>query len=399
MNLKQHIPNQVLTIAHILGEQNVRIVGGAVRDLLLCVTPKDFDLATTLLPVDVMDMLRGAGLTVLETGLQHGTVTALVDGEPHEITTLRVDTETDGRHATVVFTDDWKLDAERRDLTINAMSMDMKGEIHDYFGGMSDLDEGCARFVGDARERIEEDYLRILRYFRFVGVMGRASDAATLEVIMQTTDGLVGISGERIWMEMRKIFTASKHGVFHNLLTDMEDTGVLSVIGIDGLNVDNHETARLARIMNAKDTTILAALMNNLDAVDRINRDWKLSKNEYLAVRAITDLMMQHPGDFLDTPLNWYQNQVLREWSKREHVEEFIKFAGDFELLDDFIGWVTPEFPIHGHDLLDIGFKPGPEVGVQLRKLRNLWVNSGCTLSDKELLAHVSRDSDANGAK
>lgn len=390
MNLKQHIPNQVLTIAHILGEQNVRVVGGAVRDLLLGAKPKDFDLATKLLPVDVMDMLRGAGLTVLETGLQHGTVTVMVDGEPHEITTLRVDTETDGRHATVVFTDDWKLDAERRDLTINAMSMDMNGEVHDYFGGMSDLDEGYTRFVGDAYDRIEEDYLRILRYFRFVGIMGRASDPATLEAITHTADGLVGISGERIWMEMRKIFTATKRGAFHDLLTDMGDTGVLSVIGIDGLNGDNFETARLAQIMGGKDTTILAALLNDLDSVDRINNDWKLSKNEYAAVHAITDLMLQHSGDFVETPLNWYQEKVLREWAKREHVEEFIKFAGDLDLLDDFIGWVTPEFPIHGHDLLDIGFKPGPAVGEKLRELRTQWVDSGCLLTSKELLESVS---------
>jgi tRNA nucleotidyltransferase (CCA-adding enzyme) len=390
MNLKQHIPNQVRTIAHILGEQNVRIVGGAVRDLLLGVTPKDFDLATTLLPEDVMDMLRGAGLTVLETGLQHGTVTAMVDGEPHEITTLRVDTETDGRHATVVFTDDWKLDAERRDLTINAMSMDMDGEVHDYFGGMTDLDEGYTRFVGDAHDRIEEDYLRILRYFRFVGIMGRASDPATLEVISGSADGLVGISGERIWMEMRKIFTATKHSVFHPLMVDMEQTGVLEAIGIDGLHADNHETARLARIMDAQDTTILAAYMNDLDSVDRINRDWKLSKNEYVAVRAITDLMLHHSGDFLETPLSWYQEKVVRNGVNREHVEEFVKFAGDQDLLDDFRDWDTPEFPVRGHDLLDVGFKPGPGVGDKLRELRNLWVDSGCKATRDELLVSVS---------
>ena len=149
----------------------VRIVGGAVRDLVLGKEPKDIDMATNATPDEMMKVFDAAGIRYEPTGLQHGTITVILDGEPIEITTLRIDAETDGRHAEVEFTKDWKLDAERRDLTYNAMSVDLNGNLFDYFGGVDDIRDKVTRFVGNAEERIKEDYLRILRYFRFQGRM------------------------------------------------------------------------------------------------------------------------------------------------------------------------------------------------------------------------------------
>ncbi len=186
-----------------------RVVGGAVRDALADRAVMDIDLATPRAPVHVMLALKRAGVKVVPTGLTHGTVTAAVDGRGFEITTLRRDLETDGRHAVVAFTEDWRLDAARRDFTINAMSMARDGSVFDYFNGTADLENGRVRFVGDPATRIAEDYLRILRFFRFYARYGRVPpDAATLDALRAGIPGLARLSVERVWMELRRILGA-----------------------------------------------------------------------------------------------------------------------------------------------------------------------------------------------
>ena len=189
-----------------------RLVGGVVRDLLLDRTPKDVDIATECTPEEMMKLFDAHDIRYIPTGLQHGTVTAHINHKDYEVTTLRIDRVTDGRHATVEFTKDWRVDAERRDLTINAMSLDMEGNLYDYFDGQKHLAEKKVVFVGDARKRIREDYLRILRYFRFYGRIvpsPELHDAATLEAIRETADGLAQISVERVWVEVGKILQGS----------------------------------------------------------------------------------------------------------------------------------------------------------------------------------------------
>lgn len=191
---------------------DIRIVGGAVRDILLGIQPKDVDLGTNATPTEMIELFQNYKIHYIETGLQHGTLTAHVNKRDFEVTTLRIDTETDGRHAKVQFTHDWKLDAERRDLTFNAMSMGLDGSLYDYFGGRKDLFERRVRFVGDPRLRIQEDYLRILRYFRFYGRIALEADnhnQTTLNVIQECSDGLRKIAVERIWMEVSKILTGN----------------------------------------------------------------------------------------------------------------------------------------------------------------------------------------------
>jgi poly(A) polymerase len=208
-----------------LGQKNIRLVGGCVRDAAIGHSVHDIDIATVLLPDTVMDLARNFGLKAIPTGLKHGTVTIVVDHQPFEVTTLRRDLKTDGRHAEVSFTDDWVEDAARRDFTMNAMSLSLSGELFDPFSGMSDAQSGTVRFVGDTANRIREDYLRILRYFRFQSEVGNIPmEPSILATVREHRAGLDQLSGERIWQEFKKTLVGKN---VLNVIGAMEKTGVL----------------------------------------------------------------------------------------------------------------------------------------------------------------------------
>ena len=220
LNLSAHnifrelLTPELLAVANAFIERGheVRIVGGAVRDIILSRhLPKDIDLATTATPDQMVAVFKESKIRYIETGLEHGTLTAHLNGHNFEITTLRIDTQHDGRRAVVEFTNDWRLDAERRDLTINAMSIDFNGSLFDYFGGVEDLKAKRVRFVGDPEKRIKEDYLRILRYFRFYGRISETANdhvQLTLNVISRCAPGLRNVAVERVWTELSRILTA-----------------------------------------------------------------------------------------------------------------------------------------------------------------------------------------------
>ena len=221
-----------------------RVVGGAVRDALAGRAVAEVDLATPRTPEQVTEALQAAGMRAVPTGLDHGTVTALSDGRGFEVTTLRRDVETDGRHAVVAFTDDWRADAARRDFTINAMSLTRAGEVFDYFGGIGDLRAGILRFVGDPATRIAEDYLRILRYFRFFArYAGGPADPAALAAIRAGVPGLAGLSVERVWSELARILSAPDPRAAVDLMAEL---GVLAAVLPEGA-----DPARLARLVEA----------------------------------------------------------------------------------------------------------------------------------------------------
>lgn len=233
---------EIKTLSSAFAEEGyeLRIVGGAVRDLLSGKAPKDVDLSTNATPDEMMELFNKHQIRYIETGLQHGTLTAHINKNDFEVTTLRVDVETDGRHAKVQYTNDWKLDAERRDLTINAMSLELNGTLYDYFNGRQDLKEHCVKFVGEPRSRIQEDYLRILRYFRFYGRIATYPDQhkeKTLAVIKETAKGLKMISVERIWIELVGILTGN-HAP--SLLQHIYNLGVADNIG--KLRIGNKES-------------------------------------------------------------------------------------------------------------------------------------------------------------
>ena len=239
-----------------------RAVGGCVRDALAGVASADVDVAAPLPPEEIATRLRDAGLKVFETGLAHGTVTAVKDHEPVEVTALRRDLVTDGRHALVEWTTDWREDAARRDFTINAMSLAPDGSLYDYFAGRADLAAGKVRFVGDPDTRLAEDYLRALRFFRFQARYGAGEpDALAVAAIRRAVPGLARLSAERVWMELKRILGVADPVA---TLALMRETGVLAAV----LSHDGRPTPERLRAMVARDTGPAIAYQLDLHYVD-----------------------------------------------------------------------------------------------------------------------------------
>jgi poly(A) polymerase len=220
-----------------------RVVGGAVRNALMGMPVADIDMATTLPPQDVVERAQRAGIKAVPTGIEHGTVTLVLDGEGFEVTTLRRDVETDGRHAQVIFGTDWNEDAQRRDLTINALYADASGEVIDLVGGLADIETRNVRFIGDAGTRIAEDYLRVLRFFRFFAHYGSGRpDADGLRASARAKDKMSTLSAERVWSEMKKLLSATdpsrallwmrQSGVLSQVLPETEKWGIDAIHGL-----------------------------------------------------------------------------------------------------------------------------------------------------------------------
>lgn len=346
----------------------IRLVGGCVRDMLLNKTPKDFDMTTPALPNQIKEILEKSNIQSFDLSNGHGTITAMIDGEGYEITTLRQDLETDGRHATVGFTTSWETDAERRDFTFNAMSMDFEGNLYDYFNGEADLYAGKVRFVGDANIRIQEDYLRILRFFRFAGRMTYPeADYKTLSIIKNNAIGLNNISGERIWMEMKQILT----GEYVQYLLELMDASEVT----KNINV----AFRNFSVPAAKDPiTVLAGLID-INSVQSVIDCWKLSCQEQKQLKWLVK--------FRDTVLDVKQlKSLVLNGEEKSFVMELMKIQlreDDFQTIKN---WTPEVFPITGKDLMEIGINPGPEMGKLLKKLKQLWIENDCSITKEQLL-------------
>lgn len=357
---------------------DLRIVGGAVRDILSGKEPKDIDLASNATPQESIDLLKSNNIKVIETGLQHGTITANMGGEDYEITTLRIDTETDGRHAKVEFTRDWELDAERRDLTFNAMSMDFEGNLYDYFGGHDDLKSGVSKFVGDAEKRIQEDYLRILRYFRFQARLDNPSfDSNTLEIIKNNSSGLNQISGERIWSEVSKILVAQNA---YDALTQMQSTNVLKNSGLDNINLSEFSTVH---DRTDDPALLLASLLFGTEQLDKLRAKWKFDNSTYGKARYIL-VSRDYPMTYKEA-----QRLVSVDGVSKEHVALLLDYNGMHTEADKIRSWEQPSFPISGNDLMQTGMKPGPDMGAAISRLKRSWAKSGFSKSKEELMKEL----------
>ena len=357
-----------------------RVVGGAVRDALAGRAVADIDLATPDRPEAVTTALKSAGLRAEPTGLSHGTVTAIAFGRGFEVTTLRLDVETDGRHAIVAFTDNWREDAARRDFTFNAMSMTREGGLFDYFDGQADLAAGITRFVGDPAVRIAEDYLRILRFFRFHARYGsRVPDAATEAAIRAGVPFLAGLSVERIWSELRRILAAPDPRVAVRLMADF---GVLAAVMPEGFSLD-----RLARLIGGdapEDPVLrLAALLEGDSDEPRDGHSvalavrLKLSTAERVRLVELRRPEVPQPGDddaalrrmLADTPAAML---IDRCWLADDGA------AGWAEVRDRLGTMERPVFPLEGRDVVALGVPPGPAVGRLLAEARARWLDGGC---------------------
>jgi len=367
-----------------------RVAGGAVRDALAGRTVCDIDLATPRPPDAVMQALAAAGIRVVPTGLEHGTVTAVVDGRGIEVTSLRRDVETDGRHARVEFTDDWREDAARRDFTINALSMGRDGAVFDYFGGIEDLRAGRVRFVGKAAQRIAEDYLRILRFFRFLARYGRgAPDADASAAIRGGLAGLAGLSAERVWSELKRILAAPDPVAAVALMAEL---GVLAAV-LPG-DADPARLAALAAGAPADPLLRLAAMFTG--DVDALGDRLKLANDErarLAALRAGPSPQPQNDDATVRRMLADTEPDVLidRAWLAGGDAPGWAGLRARIAAMP------RPVFPLEGRDVLALGLAPGPRVGELLREVRAWWMDRGCTPDGaacrRELEARVGDDS------
>ena len=365
---------------------NARAVGGCVRDAIAGLPVHDVDIAAPLPPDDIARRLRDAGLTVFETGLSHGTVTAVLDHQPVEVTALRRDVATDGRHAEVAWTTDWRVDAERRDFTINAMSCDAAGALWDYFYGRADLAAGRVRFVGDAATRLREDYLRALRFFRFWARYGRgAPDADAIAAIRDAVEGLrARIAPERIWMELKRLLAAPDPVAALELMeaTGIRDAALPEAVGVEVLR-------RLIALDAPPDPLLrLAATLPPGDAHRRIAARLRLSGEEAARLRLLLD---HAPPDAATLRRFRAQTASLGPADDVLWLAEARDGADRAALRARVHAEPVPVFPLHGRDLLALGVEPGVGMGAALNKLKQAWLDSDCTLTRDELLSRVER--------
>lgn len=362
-------------------QYEIRIAGGAVRDLLMGLQPKDLDFATPATPQQMKDMFTAENIRMINiSGEKHGTITPRInDKENFEVTTLRVDLVTDGRHAEVEFTTDWRLDANRRDLTINSMFLGFEGNVYDYFYGYDDLKQRRVVFVGDADIRIKEDYLRIMRYFRFYGRIAERPDnhdRETLEVIRNNAEGLQNISGERIWMELKKILQGSFSGA---LLKTILDVGLGKHIGLPiDPNIEELDRVLIrGRHLGLHPMSYLAALLRDMDEVTVLQRRLKFSGYDREMLYYIVEHRENKEGA---RPLLPYEKLVLNTKIKQkdavDYVREVLKYRGDEKLLEEFNGWEIPRFPMSGKILKDNGVPPGKMYGAIISKLKDIWIDN-----------------------
>lgn len=355
------------------GGARVRFVGGCVRDAVLGLDAKDIDLATPEPPETVMQRLRAAGLRAIPTGIEHGTVTAVVDHRHFEVTTLRADVETFGRRATVAFTDDWEGDAARRDFTINALYADPGGGVYDPTGGLADLDAGRVRFVGRAAERIAEDRLRVLRFFRFHARFGRIEpDGEALAACRDGAAGLEILSAERVAAELLRLLAVADPAPTVALMASL---GVLARILPEASGADR--LAALVRFESAHDRAdalrrLSALLPGGEPAADSAADRLRLSNSERERLRAMAlapipasdSRAMRRQLYRLGATL--FRDRVLLAWAGGE-------IADGAGALTAAAAWVAPVFPLRGSDALALGQPAGPRVGEALRAVEKWW--------------------------
>ena len=345
----------------------IRIVGGAVRDYALGIPPSDIDLATTATPMEMIVIAASNEWKIIPTGIDHGTMTFVIGDETFEVTTLRVDTDCDGRHSNVEFTTNWEADAARRDFTINAMSLEIGTYfLHDYFGGIDDVNQKRIVFVGKAEDRIKEDYLRIFRAFRFAARFDFRLDFYDVEAIKKNIDGIVKLSGERIWQEMSKILSGRNRMA---TLFEMESAGVLDMIG---LRVPSF-------IPKTNDPVTILSLLTDHGKVtaDRFKLSNKersqlefLKTNEQEAatrtVKKIAVMLMDHPREHVVAWVNVHYADPI-----------FLTMAKKFD---------PPVFPLNGQDILDLYGIKGKFVGEMLAIKRQEWIQSDFEMTREQLM-------------
>jgi poly(A) polymerase len=381
----------VLTLLNADGEE-ARVVGGAVRNALLGLPIGDVDIATTALPEEVTRRARAAGIKSVPTGIEHGTVTLVVDAQPFEVTTLREDTETFGRKAKVAFGRDWARDAERRDFTINGLSVDAQGCVHDYVGGLEDIAGKRVRFIGEPEMRIAEDYLRILRFFRIHAAYGAGEpDREGYLACIGGRDGLASLSAERIRVEILKLMIAGGAVASVNAMVDgglslpifggVAYTGpfaaLISIEHALGLSPDPIRRLGALAVAVTEDARRVALRLRLTNAETRVldsmgHRWWRLAgMDEARARRRLYRLGEER-----------YRDRLMLAWSRSGDASDAASWR---ELAGLPARWTAPKFPLKAADFIDRGMTQGPELGQVLALAEDAWMAADFPLDRSSL--------------
>ncbi len=389
------------------GGKEARFVGGCVRNAVFGLDVTDVDIATPETPERVMELLQAANIKAIPTGIDHGTVTAVIGVQHFEITTLRVDVESHGRRATVAFTDDWTEDAKRRDFTINTLSCTLDGDIYDPLTGMEDLGQRWVRFVGLAKDRIEEDVLRLLRFFRFQATFGgKTMDRDALAACRLLAPRLTELSAERVRSELFRILEAPNPAdmmitmkgerILEHFLPEAENFGRLRMmfwLETTAIKVPSVETDSLRR---------LAALLPDDDAGhENLAQRLKLSNSQRARLAVMTrgtytptPEMTEHERQLsiYDLQAQSFRDLVLLGWAQEMSVQprrSSERTQNWLALIDEADSWKQPIFPIKGRDALDLGLEHGPAVGEALEAVKAWWRNQGFEAGRDQCLAKL----------
>jgi len=366
-----------------LGQGAARFVGGCVRNTILSEPVDDVDIATVLTPEEVIAHLEMAGLKAVATGIEHGTVTAISGGKPYEITTLRKDVKTDGRHAKVSFTADWEEDAGRRDFTMNALYAERDGTLHDPVGGYDDAQAGYVRFIGEPQARIKEDFLRILRFFRFNAWYGMGDyDEVGLQACAANKDGLKKLSGERVQKEVLKLLGAADP---MPALRAMAAAGILVEVLPEAANferfaklaeIESHQlftsdpVMRLGALVSGQVPEINALadrlkLSNDMrDRLIRMHTD-ETRLVSYLSIREVRKALY-----WMGTET--FKDRVMLHWAVDPKLNNAVQWRALLAMADS---WERPSFPLTGEEVMAAGVPEGPHVGRIMREVEEWWVD------------------------
>ncbi|KAA0972049.1 CCA tRNA nucleotidyltransferase [Aureimonas fodinaquatilis] len=388
--------------------EEARIVGGAIRNHLLGQPITDVDIATTAVPQETIRRGQAAGFKAVATGIEHGTVTMVRNSRAFEVTTLRFDAEPDGRRARVVFGRDWTVDAQRRDFTINALYADASGTIYDPVGGLADIESGTLRFIGEAADRINEDHLRSLRFYRFFAWYGQGRpDADAIRATARLKGELNGLSAERVWAELKKLLAAPDPS---RALLWMRQAGVLSTIlpesdkwGIDAVHplieAERHfgwQADPLLRLM-----AIVPPDSQRLDALAKRLRFSKAEKNRLVEFAELGTLPANLSETAFQAKLYDGERQALQDRLQLDIAAMRAKLVQDPQALamlpqlvhrlEQAQSFVPASFPLSGADLMAAGVPAGPQLGILMGQLRHSWIESGFALQKSALLEKLDR--------
>ncbi|UVC17698.1 CCA tRNA nucleotidyltransferase [Mesorhizobium onobrychidis] len=402
---ERHLQRLLAALAD--GGEEARVAGGAVRNALIGQPVADVDIATTTVPDETIRRAEAAGFKAVPTGIEHGTITIVAGGKPFEVTTLRADIETDGRRAKVSFGRDWKADAERRDFTINALYAEADGTIIDLVGGVADIEARRLRFIGDPEARIREDYLRILRFFRFFAWYGDGRpDAEGLKACARLKEGLSQLSVERVWSELKKLLSAPdpsrallwmrQASVLTSVLPESEKWGIDAIHALTRAEKDLSWTPdpllRLEAIVPpdaARLKTLAERLRFSVSDAGRL-RQWALTAPIEPKTTEAELAKRLYRGDHQGVVDRLRLSLASARARAVEDNDALLEAGGFSRLLASAGKWKRPGFPLKGADLTTLGVSPGPKLGATLKNLENEWIESGFALDRGALLKRAA---------